>query len=223
MRRKRKLILIGIITSVILSTAGTLFAQSEIAESDRKKIWAVLDELGQAIVREDIDSIMARLSPNMDREKYNKIKESLEEKFASYDYSEYKFSPPAYRKIEILEPAKKVKFKARYSEKYNSASGSGYSSGFTSNFVMEKINGEWLILNTDFYTKERAMKIFGLGVGFFVLLGIACFIIWLWLLIDCIKRDFPKPNDKIMWILLLIFIPAIGVMIYYFAVKKKMK
>lgn len=220
-KNKMRFILIGIISIVILSTAGMLFAQIEISESDRKAIWEVLDELGQAIVREDIDSITARLSPNMDREEYNKIEGALEKKFTSYDYTEYKFSPPAYRKIEVLTPDRKVKFKVRYSEKYKGASGSSSSSGLAANFTMEKINGQWLILSTDFYSKEKVMKILGITFGLFILLGIACFIIWLWLLIDCIKRDFSKPNDKIMWVLLLIFIPIIGIIIYYFVVKRK--
>ena len=210
-----------IVSSVIISITGVLLAQPEISESDRKAIWAVLDELGQAIVRKDLDSIMSRLSPNMDREKYNKIYKIIKEKFDSYDYTEYKFSPPAYRKIEILEPGKKVKFKVRYSEKYRGPTVSGSTSGLTSNFVMEKIDGKWLILDTDFYTKENAIKILGVIIGFFVLSGIALFIFWLWMLIDCIKRDFTKSNDKIVWILVIIFTQIIGAIIYYFVVKKK--
>jgi len=197
------------------------FAQTEIIEPDRKVIWEILDELGQAMVREDLDFIMSRLSPNMDKEEFNKIKEIIKEKFSSYDYAEYKFSPPAYQKIKILEPGKKVKFKVRYSEKYKGIPGSGSSSGLTSNFVMEKIDRKWLILSTDFYTKERAMKIIGVIVGFFVLFGIACFIFWLWMLIDCIKRDFIKPNDKIAWVLVVIFIQMVGAIVYYFVVKRK--
>lgn len=219
---KLRFILIAVISSIILSTAAILFAQ-QTSEPDRKAIWKVLNELGQGMVREDIDSILGRLSPNMDKEECRKIKESLEEKFSKYDYSEYKFSPPEYRKIQVLEPGKKVKFKVRYSDAYKGTSGSGSSSGFTANFVMEKVNAEWLILDTDFYTKERVAKILALSAGFFVLLGILAFIFWLWMLIDCIKRDFPKPNDKIMWILLLIFIPVIGILIYYFIVKRKTK
>lgn len=212
---------LGIASSVILYTVVMLFAQTEIAESDRKAIWVVLDELGQAIVREDIDSILSRLSPNIDREEYNNIKEAITEKFSSYDYTEYKFSPPAYQKIKILEQGRQVRFKTGYSEKYKRASGSGSSSGFSSNFVMEKIKGEWLILNTDFHTKERAMKLMGIILGFFVLLGIGCIIFWFWMLIDCIKRDFIKPDDKVIWVLLIIFIQIIGAIIYYFMVRRK--
>lgn len=223
--KKVSFILVAVILALSYVESGKIFAQTEIAESDRKAIWEVLDELGQAIVREDINSIMARISPNMPREEYNKIKEAMEGKFSSYDYTEYKFSSPAYGKIEVLEPAKKLKFKVRYWEKYKykSTSGSGSSSGLTSSFTVEKIDGKWLILNTDFYTKARMIKIFGIAMGLFVLLGIFCFIFWLLMLIDCIKRDFPGANDKIMWILLLIFTQIIGAIIYYFVIKRKAK
>lgn len=225
MKNKIKFILIAIMCSIILTTKGMLFAETEIAETDRKAILEVLDELAQAIVKEDLNSILIRLSSNMDRKEYNEIKEILEEKFDSYDYSEYNFSPPASRKMEVLEPNKKVRFKVRYSEKYKGASSSGTSSGLTAKFTMEKINGQWLILNTDFYTKEKVIKILGvtlgISVGFFVLLIILCSILWLWLLIDCIKREFSNPNDKIMWILLFIFTQTIGALIYYLVVKRK--
>lgn len=220
-KKKMRFILIGLISSVILSATGILLAQPVITESDRKAICEVLDELGQAIVREDIESIITRLSPNMDREEYNKVKEILQGKFSSYNYTEYKFDPPVYSKIEVLESDRKVKFKVRYSEKYKSASGSGSSSGLTSNFVMEKIDGKWLILSTDFYTKQKAMIILGIMVSFFAIFCIVVFLFWLWMLIDCAKRDFPKPNDKVVWILVIIFIQIVGATIYYFMIKRK--
>jgi hypothetical protein len=43
---------------------------------------------------------------------------------------------------------------------------------------------------------------------------------WIWMIIDCAKRNFKKDNDKIVWILILIFTGVIGAIIYYFVVKK---
>lgn len=220
--RIKSLLLMGIILSIIFATAGISFAQTEITESDRKAIRGILDELGQAIVREDFDSIMARLSPNMDREKYNEIKETIEKRFSKYDYSQYIFWPLVYRKIVVLEPGRKVKFKVRYSEKYTfGTSGSGSSSSLTANFTMEKINEKWLILDTDFYTKERFLKTVGLGVGLFILIGIGGFVFWLCMLIDCAKRDFIKSNDKIIWIFVILLVQIIGALVYYFVIKRK--
>lgn len=221
---KTRIVLIGIISAVLLSSAGISLAQSEIVESDRKAIWGVLDELSNAMIRGDIDSITTRLSPNMIKEEYGRIKDILEKKFSSYNYTEYKFDPPVYSKIEVLEPGRRVKFKVRHSQAYKSASGgSGSSSGLTANFVMEKINGKWLILSTDFYTKSRALIIIGIITILSVIFGILGFLFWLWMLIDCAKRDFPKANDKIVWILIIIFIQIIGAIIYYFVFKRKLK
>lgn len=64
----------------------------------------------------------------------------------------------------------------------------------------------------------------GLGVGlliFWVILMLVCLvfgIFWLWMLIDCIKRNF---EQKTMWIILLIILSWIGAIAYYFAIKRK--
>ena len=50
---------------------------------------------------------------------------------------------------------------------------------------------------------------------------IGCFVFWILMLIDAIKRDFPKDDDKLLWVLVLIFAGFIGAIIYYFMVKKK--
>ena len=64
------------------------------------------------------------------------------------------------------------------------------------------------------------------GFGFFVGLGIFAvliaaflFVFWLWMLIDCLKRDFKKDYEKIAWILVMIFLHLLGAIIYYFVVK----
>lgn len=55
--------------------------------------------------------------------------------------------------------------------------------------------------------------IFGINIG-----GI---IIWILMLVDCVKRDFPNKDDKIVWILVIALTSWIGALIYYFVVKKK--
>ena len=64
----------------------------------------------------------------------------------------------------------------------------------------------------------------GMGVGLIIfwivgmIIGLLLFILWLLMLIDCIKRDF---SQKTLWIVLLIVLGWIGAVIYYFAVKRK--
>lgn len=54
-----------------------------------------------------------------------------------------------------------------------------------------------------------------------VILGILGFIFWIFMIVDIAKRRFKPENDKVMWILIVIFTGIIGALIYYFMVKRK--
>ena len=52
--------------------------------------------------------------------------------------------------------------------------------------------------------------------------------LWIWMLVDCIKRDeedFPSmgENTKLIWILIVVLTGWLGGIIYFFMVKQKMK
>lgn len=68
---------------------------------------------------------------------------------------------------------------------------------------------------------ELFLTIFFLIFGGVLTLGIFTF--WIWMIIDCAQRDFKNENDKIFWIILLIFTHLIGAIIYFFIVKNKKK
>lgn len=64
----------------------------------------------------------------------------------------------------------------------------------------------------------------GLGIGmvvFWLIFGIGGFILFLWALIDVIRRQFPNQNDKILWLVLIILISWIGPILYLAIGKKK--
>ncbi|HLB70759.1 MAG: PLD nuclease N-terminal domain-containing protein [Candidatus Methanoperedens sp.] len=46
------------------------------------------------------------------------------------------------------------------------------------------------------------------------------FVFWLWMLIDCAKREI---KNKTAWILILIFTSILGAILYYFMVRRKYK
>jgi len=52
------------------------------------------------------------------------------------------------------------------------------------------------------------------------LLGAALFIaptvFWVWMLIDCLKNEPSEGNDKIIWVLVIIFASIFGAVLYYF-------
>jgi hypothetical protein len=57
-----------------------------------------------------------------------------------------------------------------------------------------------------------------IGVAaFFVfwLVFVAVFVFWLWALIDILKSEFTGSN-KIVWLLMVVFVPLIGAILYYF-------
>jgi uncharacterized BrkB/YihY/UPF0761 family membrane protein len=68
---------------------------------------------------------------------------------------------------------------------------------------------------------------FGIVWIFFSLIcvGIAIFalVFWILMLVDCIKRKFKDDNERIIWVLVIIFTQLIGALIYYFIVKNKKK
>jgi len=60
-----------------------------------------------------------------------------------------------------------------------------------------------------------------------VMLGGLCFLIpvaiallglafWIWMLIECATKEPSEGNDKLIWILIIVFASTIGALIYYF-------
>ena len=64
---------------------------------------------------------------------------------------------------------------------------------------------------------------FSIGVffvyGLFILVLLLASIFWIVELIDAARREFPDPNSKIIWILLIVFLHGLGALIYYFVGK----
>ena len=46
-------------------------------------------------------------------------------------------------------------------------------------------------------------------------------VLFLWALIDCIRREFANPNDKILWLVLIILIGWLGPILYLIIGRKK--
>ena len=72
--------------------------------------------------------------------------------------------------------------------------------------------------------------IFGsMGSGIFGLLAflimaaisLACFAFWLWMLIHAITNKGIAATEKIVWVLVVIFLPFLGSLIYFFVGRPK--
>ena len=50
---------------------------------------------------------------------------------------------------------------------------------------------------------------------------IASFVLWVIVLIDAVQREFESDNDRLVWVLIILFTGWIGAAIYYFTFMKK--
>ncbi len=39
---------------------------------------------------------------------------------------------------------------------------------------------------------------------------------WIWMLVDCLQNEPPGSNDKLIWVLVILFGHLLGAVIYYF-------
>lgn len=189
---------------------ATVFAQASLSSFDKQQITNNLDNLVRAVNTGDIQKISALISPD-NQTLQSDIQERIRGGIAyQLDYS------PFDKNFEVLN-SNQVKVKARFT-----ASGVGWNvNGLSTYFVLEKQNNQWFITDTDFYKKLGADYVFGLLRKVFIFVVpilILLFAFWLWMLIDCVKREF---DDKALWIILLVFLNFIAAIMYYFIVKRK--
>jgi len=53
-----------------------------------------------------------------------------------------------------------------------------------------------------------------------LLLSLLIFVGWIWMIIDCAKRNRFRSGDRVVWILLLVLLGPIGMVLYYFMVMR---
>ncbi|HLZ62425.1 MAG TPA: PLDc N-terminal domain-containing protein [Ktedonosporobacter sp.] len=41
-------------------------------------------------------------------------------------------------------------------------------------------------------------------------------IFWAWVLIDCLTKEPAESNDKVAWVLVILLVPVLGALAYYF-------
>jgi hypothetical protein len=52
------------------------------------------------------------------------------------------------------------------------------------------------------------------GLILITIIGFACMALWFFILWDVVKSRFPGPNDKLLWVLVILFAPFIGAILY---------
>ena len=49
-----------------------------------------------------------------------------------------------------------------------------------------------------------------------VVVNVLAFVFWIWMLVDCVTKEPAKGNDKLIWVLVIVLLNALGAAIYYF-------
>ena len=68
------------------------------------------------------------------------------------------------------------------------------------------------------YSFYSGFLIWGIIVG----IGILGTSFWVWMLIDCTKNEPSEGNDKLIWVIIIVFTHLLGAAIYYFT-KRSMR
>ena len=62
------------------------------------------------------------------------------------------------------------------------------------------------------------VTVLGVGLGLLdVPLALAGCVLWIWMLIHCIRNDRLDGTHRVLWALLIWFLPLIGSIVYFFA------
>ncbi len=59
-----------------------------------------------------------------------------------------------------------------------------------------------------------------LGLVFFAI-AVLVFIFWIWMLIDAIQNNRLSSNERVIWVLVVFFLYALGALIYYLVGRKR--
>jgi hypothetical protein len=102
--------------------------------------------------------------------------------------------------------------------------------GSESDWINDEQSNDYILIDNDSYDGEGSVFAFFVVVivSFMIFLTIFSVIIflivfWILMIVDCAKRDFKKDDERVVWILILVFLGWIGAIIYYFSVKIKDK
>jgi hypothetical protein len=55
------------------------------------------------------------------------------------------------------------------------------------------------------------------------LISLFCFVLWIWMLIDCLTNQGIEGSEKVAWVLVILLLPFIGSVIYFFLGRPKRK
>lgn len=66
------------------------------------------------------------------------------------------------------------------------------------------------------FQNEAMLTLIGLGGQELILIAGILFVLPIIALVDVIRSDFRGPNDKLMWVIIILFLNLIGALLYFF-------
>lgn len=58
------------------------------------------------------------------------------------------------------------------------------------------------------------------GFGVMLILGIALFVFWIWMIVDAAQRKFKNAVEKVIWLVVIVLGGWIGALVYLIVIKK---
>ena len=90
---------------------------------------------------------------------------------------------------------------------------------------MKKIDYRILILLAVFVLAILYLIIMGhfrlVNVAIMLIIFMAMTVFWLWMLVDCVTKETNEGNERLVWIIIIVFTHFIGALIYYFLRRPK--
>lgn len=198
------------ILSVLISVVFfPLIASADFSDTDKGEIQQHIKTIEYFLERGDVTGIVALISPNASSNLKSEIETNLSNK-------KIKFKQEQISKWTTVSPSS-VKIEGNFSA-------SGYRwelNGLSNYFILEKVNDHWLLLDTDFHQKlgpEFLWKFFKRIMTIVVPIVLVTFAFWVWMLVDCLKKP---SKDKLIWVLLIVFLNLLGAILYFFIERKK--
>jgi hypothetical protein len=100
------------------------------------------------------------------------------------------------------------------------------SSGSLIYFTFKNKDDVWLLVDTNYHNliSPKYFLKFILSISLiFLLMILIMAAFWIWMMIDCGKREFEGDSEKLLWFLIIFLSGIIGAIIYYIVVKRMNK
>jgi len=191
-----------------LAVAVPLLAAAALTNDDKIAIGEQVQLIVQAVNTGNPAPVRSIISPNARPTLLAELEDAL-----AGNPIEFQESISSYDEIAL----DMVRVKGRFTAKTPNWNMSGLGNSFT----FEKVDGKWMLNDTDFYTKLNKKTILMIlavifPIMFLVIILLSAF--WIWMLVDVAKSPL---SNKTKWVLIIVFFQSIGAVIYFFTARKE--